>query len=162
MAVIRPNFTKAWMYFSEINTPVKEVGKIIGGNVKTNIDSGIFLNACPIRMSYVLFSIVLTSCANTPANASQMNTQKQNFKNWTISRCLAEISSDRQDALNTASGYLENSNLSIEAFENADKLVKKFIARDYSGSIPGTFNTKKCIELFYSGELEKLYQSAIK
>ncbi len=117
------------------------------------------------RFAVLLFSFVLTSCANTPANVSQMDIQKQNFKNWTISQCLAEISSaesDRQDSLNTASGYLENSNLSIEAFENADKLVKKFVARDYSGSIPGTFNTKKCIDLFYSDELEKLYQSAIK
>lgn len=56
MAVIRPNFIKAWSYFSAVNVPVKDVGKIIGGNVKSNIDSGIFQNACPIRMSYVLNS----------------------------------------------------------------------------------------------------------
>ena len=40
-----------------INVPVKQVGEIIGGHVKINIDLGAqggFKNACPIRMSYVL------------------------------------------------------------------------------------------------------------
>jgi hypothetical protein len=29
MAIIRPNFMKAWSHFSAINVPVKDVGKII-------------------------------------------------------------------------------------------------------------------------------------
>src|SRR5690606_14330777 len=49
-----PSFTSAWLYFSEINVPVSDVGRIIGGNVKINIDSGAFQNACAIRFSYVL------------------------------------------------------------------------------------------------------------
>ena len=54
MALLKPNFMKAWMHFSKINVSVKEVGKKIGGYVAINIDSGVFQNACPIRMSYVL------------------------------------------------------------------------------------------------------------
>ncbi|MEJ2682447.1 MAG: type VI secretion system amidase effector protein Tae4 [Gammaproteobacteria bacterium] len=54
MAVLRPNFAKAWVFFSEINIPVKDVGRKIGGHVQMNTDSGVFQNACPIRMSYVL------------------------------------------------------------------------------------------------------------
>ena len=54
MAIVKPSFIKAWTYFAEINIPVKEVGKKIGGKVQVNIDSGDFQNACPIRMSYVL------------------------------------------------------------------------------------------------------------
>ena len=50
----KPNFIRAWNFFSEINVPVKKVGEIIGGHVQMNIDSGVFQNACPIRMSYVL------------------------------------------------------------------------------------------------------------
>ncbi len=38
----------------EINVPVKVVGRKIGGHIQINIDSGVFQNACPIRMSYVL------------------------------------------------------------------------------------------------------------
>lgn len=52
--MIKPKFMKAWMHFSQINIPVKEVGEKIGGYVAINIESGIFQNACPIRMSYVL------------------------------------------------------------------------------------------------------------
>jgi hypothetical protein len=54
MATVKPSFIKLWVYFSEINIPVKDVGKKIGGNIQTNIDSGVFQNACPIRMSYAL------------------------------------------------------------------------------------------------------------
>ncbi len=52
----RPSFDRAWRAFREINLPVSEVGKKIGGNVQKNIEmpTGGFENACPIRMSYVL------------------------------------------------------------------------------------------------------------
>ena len=43
----------AWTFFSEVNVTVKEVGEKIGGHVQINIVSGVFQNACPIRMSYV-------------------------------------------------------------------------------------------------------------
>lgn len=54
MAIVKPSFTRIWAFFSEINVPVKDVGKKIGGNVQANIESGVFQNACPIRMSYSL------------------------------------------------------------------------------------------------------------
>jgi hypothetical protein len=41
-------------FFSEINVSVKEVWENIGGHFKINIDSGVFQNACPIRIIYVL------------------------------------------------------------------------------------------------------------
>lgn len=54
MARLRPTFVKAWHSFSEVNVSVADVGKKIGGKVEHNIKAGIFQNACPIRMSYVL------------------------------------------------------------------------------------------------------------
>lgn len=50
----RPSFQAAWARFQDIRLPVSEVGRKLGGNVQRNVDSGIFQNACPIRMSYVL------------------------------------------------------------------------------------------------------------
>ena len=50
----RPAFAQAWARFREINIPVLEVGAKIGGKVGRNISAGIFQNACPIRLSYVL------------------------------------------------------------------------------------------------------------
>ncbi|GHT59742.1 hypothetical protein AGMMS50239_07110 [Bacteroidia bacterium] len=39
--------------FAEIkDADTKRVGEIIGGKVKENIDSGIFIDCCAIRMSY--------------------------------------------------------------------------------------------------------------
>lgn len=50
----RPLFTDAWARFAEVNLRVAEVGTKIGGKVGVNVASGVFANACPIRMSYVL------------------------------------------------------------------------------------------------------------
>ncbi|MDR3214587.1 MAG: type VI secretion system amidase effector protein Tae4 [Azoarcus sp.] len=50
----RPFFDSAWARFLEVNVSVQDVGRIIGGKVKLNIDQRTFPNACPIRMSYVL------------------------------------------------------------------------------------------------------------
>ncbi len=50
----KPLFGPAWIRFSEVNVNVKKVGALIGGKVESNIENGIFENACPIRMSYVL------------------------------------------------------------------------------------------------------------
>ncbi|MDR2991708.1 MAG: type VI secretion system amidase effector protein Tae4 [Burkholderiaceae bacterium] len=54
----RPTLERAWAAFMQINVPVAEVGKKIGGYVEKNMNlpegQGRFENACPIRMSYVL------------------------------------------------------------------------------------------------------------
>ena len=50
----RPSFALAWKAFQDVRIPVADVGRLIGGKVQQNIDAGIFQNACPIRMSYVL------------------------------------------------------------------------------------------------------------
>lgn len=50
----RPSFAAAWARFMDVRVPLTEVGSKIGGKVQANIQSGIFQNACPIRMSYVL------------------------------------------------------------------------------------------------------------
>jgi hypothetical protein len=50
----RPNFGQVWSRFQDVNVSVSDVGTKIGGKVGENISKGIFENACPIRMSYVL------------------------------------------------------------------------------------------------------------
>ncbi|SAI70872.1 Uncharacterised protein [Bordetella ansorpii] len=56
MATRRPSFNSAWSAFTAVNMSVKQVGQKIGGQVKVNTEmtTGGFENACPIRMSYVL------------------------------------------------------------------------------------------------------------
>jgi hypothetical protein len=52
--VNRPSFADSWTRFNEVNLPVAEVGRKLGGKVGQNIQTRIFENACPIRISYVL------------------------------------------------------------------------------------------------------------
>ncbi len=39
---------------------------------------------------------------------------------------------------------MELSGLQIEALTDAKPLIDEFLAKDYQGSIPGSFNRKKC------------------
>lgn len=74
----------------------------------------------------LLVPVALLSCANRSDNKPLSDVDRLHFKNWTLSRCLSEIATDpalKQDALNTASSYLESSSLPIEAFSSADELV---------------------------------------
>ncbi len=54
MLAVRPPLGAAWSRFSEVNMSVERVGDFLGGKVQANVQSGVFENACPIRMSYVL------------------------------------------------------------------------------------------------------------
>lgn len=52
----RPDFVRASASFRAVygDGTLNHVADAIGGKVKANIDSGVFENACAIRMSYVL------------------------------------------------------------------------------------------------------------
>ena len=102
----------------------------------------------------------IAACSNAKNTNDSAEQERYTYKSWVLSRCLASIAKneeDKADALNTASVYLEASRLSIEDFTDAKPLIEKYITKNYQGSIPGTFNTKKCIELLYSRELEQLF-----
>lgn len=91
--------------------------------------------------------------------------QETTYKTWVLSYCLSKIAPDaasKQDALNTANAYFEQSNLPIEAFNAAEPLIQKYLDKNYTGSIPGTFNTKKCLDLYQSDDLSQLYKSLAK
>ena len=110
----------------------------------------------------LLVAFAITSCANIETNNSDESSQKEIFKNWVLSRCLSytfQNENQKQDALYTASAYLEQSTLSVEQLLESEPLIQSFLSQNYQGSIAGTFNTKKCIDLFNSHELDKLYNS---
>ncbi len=81
------------------------------------------------------------------------------FKNWVLSRCIAKAYSadaTKRDAEISASAYLEYGFSSIEMYEKGEMLVDEYLARNYSGSIDGKYNTMKCIDLFHSQALDAL------
>ena len=77
---MRPAFGAARNRFREVNVNVETVGKLLGGKVQHNIEAGIFQNACPIRMSYVL------NYCGVPTSNSRYATVTGSDKNVT---CIA-------------------------------------------------------------------------
>lgn len=115
-------------------------------------------------IALVVISLLIASCNIVKKNTDEIAQQKEVYKSWVLSRCLSKGLTDsvsQQDALNSASAYLEQSLLPVESLTNAEPLINKFLAKDYQGSITGSFNTKKCIDLFYSKELEDVFVKSI-
>lgn len=120
------------------------------------------------RIKFSIFSLLvfsLLACTPCKQKLPQSTMQETTYKTWVLSYCLSKIAPDaasKQDTLNTASAYFEQSNLPIEAFNAAEPLIQKYLDKNYTGSIPGTFNTKKCLDLYQSDELSLLYKSLVK
>ncbi|WP_198294788.1 T6SS amidase immunity protein Tai4 family protein [Burkholderia ubonensis] len=92
-------------------------------------------------------------------NPVERYSQKTLLKNWALSVCLAQVAHDardRGDANAAASAYLEFGHQPIEAYDALRTLAQRYANRKYSGSIPASFNTMKCIDLFLSQELDTL------
>ena len=96
---------------------------------------------------------------NVAQSMTERYSQKDLLENWALSVCLATVAEDavtKADADATASAYMEYGRQDIEAYDQLRKLVERFTAQQYGGSIPSRFNTMKCIDLFHSKELDKL------
>lgn len=109
-----------------------------------------------IKIKFLAPTLLLFTCTSLADGLADKYTQKELLKNWTLSRCLGKAYNNpsiKNDADSTASAYLEYSKQPIETFYSLDKLADKYIKVKYSGSIPSNFNTMKCIDLFYSKEL---------
>jgi hypothetical protein len=123
--------------------------------------------AIKIKLYFKLLtsSLLLFACHSLAEDLSSKYTQKELLKNWTLSRCLGKVynnSTIKEDADSTASAYLEFSKEPIETFYGLDKLTDEFTKLKYTGSIPSKFNTMKCIDLFYSKELDNYINQYLK
>ncbi len=118
----RPEFKAAWAHFAEVykagNTDdqaLKLVADTIGGKVKVNIDSGEFLNACPIRVSYFLNRGGVAVPGPTAAKKLDIAVVSGSDHSWYMFRV--------KDAMI----------LLARKFGVADKTVKKPKRRDFAG-----------------------------
>ncbi|WP_199779085.1 T6SS amidase immunity protein Tai4 family protein [Burkholderia sp. BE12] len=101
----------------------------------------------------------VTVAAPDSRSPGERYSQKTLLKNWALSVCLAQVAHsvrDRDDANAAASAYLEFGHPPIEAYDALRALARRYATRTYSGSIPASFNTMKCIDLFHSRELDML------
>ena len=103
--------------------------------------------------------VALSQLAIAASGVAPRDSQIALLKDWALSRCLAKVYADpaaTKDANATASAYLEEGDLPIEAYHALDQLATDYANRKYSGSIDPTFGTKKCIDLFESDALRAL------
>jgi hypothetical protein len=87
------------------------------------------------------------------------------LKKWALSRCLAKAAGESpagDDAAKTAAAYLEMGKAGIEVYERLDELAGGYLAREYTGSVKGNYNTMKCLDLYDSDELDKLARDSAK
>jgi hypothetical protein len=83
----------------------------------------------------------------------------QYLKNFALSVCISdgykseEVVKDSSDA---AGGYLEFGGFPMEAYEEAEALGKKYLAREYKSIHGEKLTLMKCIDLFHSKELDQL------
>lgn len=99
------------------------------------------------------------ACTHALAQPDSSADESTLLRDWALARCLGRIQStedSREDAYRTASAYLERTSAPLETYEKIDALVATFASKPYSGSIPGSFNTMKCIDLYHSEALEDI------
>jgi len=107
----------------------------------------------------IVASLITSAWAEEQYSPTQRFSQTELLKNWALTPCLANIMTDekdKKDALKSASAYFEFSRLPVEDFVQLRELALDYAGRKYGGSIPGDFNTMKCVDLFYSDDLNNL------
>ena len=105
--------------------------------------------------------VVTSGLALVPAQAIERKSvsYRTALRNFALAACMGEIAKDkvdRDDANLSAGAYGETGSLGVEDEHAIMGLVKQFAARKYGGTVPGDFNTMKCIDLFYSQDLTRL------
>ncbi|MCT4700602.1 type VI secretion system amidase immunity protein Tai4 [Enterobacteriaceae bacterium H20N1] len=96
------------------------------------------------------------------AKESNNNSQNYNLENFALSMCLAKGFSDnevKKDAFSAVNAYVELGSYPAEAYEEADNLIKEFLAKKYVGKNRNSeFIVMKCIDASRSKELKKIEQ----
>ncbi|EOC5257274.1 T6SS amidase immunity protein Tai4 family protein [Enterobacter asburiae] len=73
--------------------------------------------------------------------------QQQIFENWVQNRCIGKIADSKAlkaDAEASAAAWLEASNLPVEGFEKADKVIVSLLKEKVGGTEPGHYQVLKC------------------
>jgi hypothetical protein len=83
----------------------------------------------------------------------------QYLKNFALSVCISDGYKSEEvvkDSSAAAGGYLELGGFPMEAYEEAEALGKKFLAKEYNSIHGEKLTLMKCIDLFHSKDLDQL------
>jgi len=111
--------------------------------------------------------LVVTSsvlCAQTLPKVNSFS-QQGIFSNWVQNRCISKIADSeslKNDAMVSASAWLETSNVSAELFEEADKTIDNQLQEKIDGSLLGEYQVLKCTLIANSEAINKIYDKGTK
>ena len=101
-------------------------------------------------------SLVIAALAASPTSApiDKITT----LKDWALSRCIGKAAGApfRDDAFKSAAALLERADADIAVFNRMDGLIDRALARPRGGSVPGRYDTLKCLDLYHGGELDRM------
>jgi len=122
------------------------------------------------RKTILTFSFILSAQAFAGADKIDAirRTNAENFKDRALAACMSTANKGSpagDDAGVTTSAFLEWTDYDDKGNTAVDKLVQKFLSRDYSNPTEGyadaQFNTLKCIDLYHSRELGELVRKYV-
>ncbi|NCH36450.1 T6SS amidase immunity protein Tai4 family protein [Cronobacter sakazakii] len=90
-------------------------------------------------------------------------TQPQIFSEWVQNRCMGHIADSvalKEDANASAAAWLEASELSVEAFNEADTIITQALKTPVGGTAKSDYRVLKCSLIAHSPEMTALYQKS--
>ncbi|MEY8712533.1 T6SS amidase immunity protein Tai4 family protein [Mangrovibacter phragmitis] len=87
--------------------------------------------------------------------------QYEQYKYWVEARCIGKAFNNadiKKDANISAAAWLETSDLPVDAFNEADKLIDAELKVKLSGSVEGDYNILKCSLIANSKAVEGIFK----
>ncbi|EGT5207047.1 TPA: hypothetical protein JD203_00775 [Cronobacter sakazakii] len=100
-----------------------------------------------------------TALAQPLAPVSEF-TQPQIFTEWVQNRCMGHIADSaalKEDANASAAVWLEASELSVEAFNEADTIITQALKTPVGGTAKSDYRVLKCSLIAHSVAMQKVY-----
>lgn len=83
-----------------------------------------------------------------------------NFLNYAYAICIGsafDVDVVREDANRSANGYMQQGNISLEAYQALRSKVDSWLAKEYPSQSGGSLQIMKCNDFFNSGDIQKIY-----
>lgn len=111
------------------------------------------------RLTILLFlTSFLLSCATSPATKSN---EEALFYNYGLAVCLGSAFEDKiakADFNKSANGYMERSNMPIEAYEELRASANRWLEKNYPSKSGGQVNSAKCFDFHKSKEIFDIFK----
>jgi hypothetical protein len=106
----------------------------------------------------ILILFVLTSCHD------KLKDDKEKLKKLGLCTCLYESNPNSDFWMNegSANGYVQMSNISIDAIEIVGQRAKEFSKRKYPSYADKDLTVMKCLDFYHSKELDSLVTVLVK